>query len=576
MIDDEEGSVTSPAGRSRRPLQLGAFVYPSYPYRPLPDGVVEDGTRHDVVVVGAGMVGLTVAVDLARKGVRCVLIDDNDTVSAGSRSIAQARRTMEIWSRLGCAEPMRQKGISWSRGHTYHGKDTVLSFTVFPEGGSRFPSFTSLAQYYVEHFLVQRAENFANLEIRWRNRLTSIEAFANGARLTVETPDRTYRMHADWVVAADGAKSSVRTALDLPFRGDRLQDKFVIADVRCQANFPIERHYWFDPPFYDGNTVLRVPQSDSIWRIDWQIDPTADADQELTPDVVRERVTRILGGRTDFEVEWVSTYTSEHRLMDDFRHGRVLFAGDAAHQFSPFGGGRGGNSGIQDADNLTWKLAAVIHGRAPERLLDSYNAERRPIAARNLADSSKSTEFITPKSTHSLAFHDAMLNLAKVVPFAKSYVNTGRFAVWPVLETSPLSFPDTDGFPLSGRPGTPVLDCPLTAADGASAWLTDQVGDDFAVVIYGAPSADVATATERLSVRFPVRLVLIDATDTVVADGVLKDSDSALARLYGVTPGTTYLFRPDQHVLARWRKFDVGAVASAMRRGLAIDQEPLS
>jgi 3-(3-hydroxy-phenyl)propionate hydroxylase len=569
-VTDQRKDEQNPIRRGRRPLKLGNFVYPQYDYRPLADDEAQAVKRRPVVVVGAGMVGLTTAIDLARKGVRCVLIDDNDTVSAGSRSIAQARRTMEIWSRLGCAEPMREKGISWSRGHTHHRDDTVLSFTVFPEGGSRFPSFTSLAQYYVEHFLVERARTLDHLDIRWLNRLSGVRLNPDGVELTVETPDGTYRMQADWLVAADGAKSRVRSALGLAFEGDRLQDKFVIADVRCGADFPFERNYWFEPPFYDGNSVLRVPQSDSIWRIDWQIDPTADTDSELAPDLVRQRLERMLGEDTDFEIEWVSTYTSEHRLMDSFRHGRVFFAGDAAHQFSPFGGGRGGNSGIQDADNLAWKLAAVIQGRAAERLLDSYDAERRPIAERNLADSKKSTEFITPKSDHSWGFHDAVMNLAKVAPFAKSYVNTGRFAVWPVLENSPLSLPDSEGFADLARPGTPVLDCPLLSADGQPAWLADQIGDDFTVVTYGPTPAGGAALLSALSAAFPTRSISIGAAGASDEGHDFRDVDGAFARLYGAEPGTTYLFRPDQHVLARWRQFDSARIAVAVRRTLGL------
>jgi 3-(3-hydroxy-phenyl)propionate hydroxylase len=250
--------------------------------------------------------------------------------------------------------------------------------------------------------------------------------------------------------------------------------------------------------------------------------------------------------------------------MDDFRHGRVLFVGDAAHQFSPFGGGRGGNSGVQDADNLAWKLAAVVQGLANERLLDSYDAERRPIAVQNLADSSKSTEFITPKSAHSLALHDAVLGLAKVAPFAQRYVNTGRFAVWPVLETSPLSIGDRDAFEPTGRPGTPVLDCVLERANGDRTWLTEQVGDAFVLVVYGAEPAPTDLAA-GLSAIFPTRCVEIAARATTPRDVGLRDVEGDYARIYDAAPGTVYLFRPDQHVLARWRRFDAGAIETAIR-----------
>lgn len=549
----------TPAPRTRAPLKLGDFTYPRYPFRRPSELDLTDTRRVPVVVVGGGMVGLTLAIDLASKAVPVVLLDDNDTVSAGSRSIAQARRTMEIWSRLGCAEPMRKKGVTWSRGHTHYGPDTLLSFDVFPEGGSRFASFTSLAQYYVEHYLVERAADFPNLDLRWLNRVSAVDARADGVELTVETPDGTYRLLADWVVAADGAKSGTRAALGLDFPGDRLQDKFVIADVRSEVELPFERNFWFEPPFYEGNTVLRVPQADSIWRVDWQIDTETDVEKELAPETVDLRLKRIFGPDTAFKVEWVSTYTSEQRLMADFRHGRVFFVGDAAHQFSPFGGGRGGNSGVQDADNLGWKLAAVINGETDEALLESYSAERRPIAQRNLADSSLSTEFITPKSAHSRGLHDAVLALARTAPFAKRYVNTGRFAVWPVLEDSPLSVPDAEDFPETGRPGTPVLDCPLVDADGQGSWLTDLVGDGFTVLVYGAP--DALGEVEAL----PVRLVHVSEKQTPVPQAGFGDVAGAFARQYGAEPGTVYLFRPDQHVLARWRSPSPGAIAEAIR-----------
>lgn len=515
------------------------------------------------------MVGLTLALDLARRGVQCVLLDDNDTVSAGSRSTAQARRTMEIWSRLGCAAPMEQKGIPWSVGHIHYKTNKVQSFEVFPEGGSRFPSFISLAQFYVEYYLVEAARQIPNLDIRWLNRVVAVKADKDAVELLIETPDGTYRISADWVVAADGAKSTVRGSLGLPFPGDRLLDKFVIADIRCNADFPFERNFWFDPPFCEGNTVLRVPQSDSIWRFDWQIDPHGDSTHELSPEVINARLRRILGSKVDFSVEWISTYTSEHRLMDSFRHGRVFFAGDAAHQFSPFGGGRGGNSGVQDADNLGWKLAAVVQGKAGQQLLDSYSAERRPIAKNNIRDSSKSTAFITPKNDHAKVLHEAVLSLAAVAPFAKKFVNTGRFSVWPVLDASPLSVPDADAFDRSARPGSPVFDCALADSAGQRVWLTNHVGDDFTLVVYGGDVAEAASVVRRLSDIFPSRLVHILPQQETVTDAAFGDVDGAFARQYDARPGTVYLFRPDQHVLGRWRTLDAPATERAVRACLA-------
>ena len=181
-------------------------------------------------------------------------------------------------------------------------------------------------------------------------------------RLTVETPDGRYRLDADWVIAADGARSAVRDLLGLGFEGVTFEEKFLIADVCMAADFPTERRFWFDPPFHSGQSALMHRQPDNVWRIDLQLGPDADVAEEQRPERVLPRLKRALGDR-DFELEWVSIYRFNCRRLDRFVHGRVIFAGDSAHQVSPFGA-RGGNSGVQDAENLAWKLAAVLQGRA--------------------------------------------------------------------------------------------------------------------------------------------------------------------------------------------------------------------
>ena len=318
--------------------------------------------RRPVVVVGAGPVGLAASIDLALRGVPVVLIDDADHIGAGSRGICWSKRTLEIFDRLGVGEKLVAQGVTWKLGKVFHGDELVFAFDLLPEDGHKMPAFINLQQYHVEKALVDRATELDLVDLRWKNRLIAVEPRNDHVLLTIDTPDGPYKLEADWLIAADGARSSTRDLLGLTFSGVTFEDKFLIADIRMAADLPTERRFWFDPPFHSGQSALMHRQPDNIWRIDLQLGPDADAAEEQQPERVTARLKRMLGDRP-FELEWISVYRFNCRRLDRFVHGRVVFVGDAAHQVSPFGA-RGANSGIQDAENLAWKLAAVIKGEA--------------------------------------------------------------------------------------------------------------------------------------------------------------------------------------------------------------------
>ena len=410
-------------------------------YRRSPDQDSPSAARHPVIVVGAGPVGLCAAIDLAQRGVPVLLLDDADRIGEGSRGICYAKRTLEILDRLGVAEPCLEKGVTWKLGKVFQRDELLYAFDLLPEDGHKMPAFINLQQYYLEHALVERAAQLPNLDIRWRNKVIAIERRDDGATLTVETPEGSYDIEADWVVAADGARSSLRGMLGLAFQGEVFEDRFLIADVKMQGDFPPERWFWFDPPFHEGRSALLHKQPDDVWRIDLQLGSDADAKAEQTPERVIPRLRQMLG-HDDFSLEWVSVYTFQCRRLERFVHGRVIFAGDAAHQVSPFGA-RGANSGIQDAENLAWKLALVVKGEASESLLDTYDLERSAAADENIGHSTRSTDFIAPRSAQELRFRDATLSLARHAPFAKRMVNSGRLSM-PSTYESPLSTPDAD------------------------------------------------------------------------------------------------------------------------------------
>jgi len=476
-----------------------------------------------IVIVGAGLVGLTAALDLARHGLRSVVLDDDDTVSVGSRAICFAKRTLEIYGRLGLGARFLDKGITWNTGRVFHRDREAYSFNLLPEEGHEYPAFVNLQQYYAEAWLVEACEASGLVDLRWRNAVTGID----GTRLSVNTPAGDYTQHADWILACDGARSFIRRALNLPFEGQVFRDRFLIADVRMNAPFPTERWFWFDPPFHPGQSVLLHKQPDDIWRIDFQLGWDADPEAEKDPARVRARVAAMLGD-VPFALEWVSIYTFRCRRMESFRHGRVFFLGDAAHQVSPFGA-RGGNGGVQDADNLCWKLAAVLQGLAPEALLDSYDAERIPAADENILNSTRSTDFITPKNDAARAYRDAVLELSAQHEFARPLVNSGRLSR-----------------PYQGY-GMPAPDAPVLRG-GAPDWLLRHLGQDFCVLSRG----DAPATTLR----------------AVTLGSDVEDHSGLAAARYGLAPGDAVLIRPDQHIAARFRATDAAAIRAAHAQAL--------
>ncbi|KAA6129314.1 FAD-dependent monooxygenase [Cupriavidus cauae] len=582
-----------------------------------------------VVVIGAGPVGLATAIDLAQQQVPVVLLDDDCTLASGSRAICFAKRTLEIFDRLGCGERLVDKGVRWHVGRVFFDQEQVYSFDLLPESGHHRPAFINLQQYYVEGYLVDRAGELPGLELRWRHRVSGLRQEADRVVLTVSTPEGDYTMAARYVVVADGARSPVRQLMGLQSQGRTFRDRFLIADVRMAAGFPAERWFWFDPPFNRNQSVLLHRQPDNIWRIDFQLGWDADPEQERQPERVLPRLRALLGPDAQFELEWVSVYTFSCQRMERFRHGRVLFAGDAAHRVSPFGA-RGANSGVQDAENLAWKLRLVLAGLAPDALLDTYASEREYAADENILHSTRSTDFITPKSATSRVFRDAVLRLARQHPFARQLVNSGRLSTPTVLTPSPLNTPDTAAFGGAMVPGAVCADAPVrvmgeegqgTARQGNEArgegWLLPHLGSDFTALVFAdarglLPAA--CAALEQLSAApVPVKVVCVmpptpstpstqptptcspTSSPTLMATPtstptptptptstptptptlprgavILEDIDGLAARRYDGQPGTCYLLRPDQHVCARWRQAEHDALLTALRRALGM------
>lgn len=528
-----------------------------FAYQRSPDQDAPQPAQHPVVVVGAGPVGLSLAIDLAQRGQRVVVLDNDCKLSTGSRAICFAKRTLEIWDRLGVGQRMVDKGVSWNVGKVFFHDAPLYEFNLLPEEGHERPAFINLQQYYAEAYLVERALQLPNIELRWHNKVTGVAPHDAGAVLTITTPGGDYRIDAQWVAACDGSRSPVRQLMGLESKGRIFQDRFLIADVKMagSADFPTERWFWFDPPFHPNQSVLLHRQPDNVWRIDFQLGWNADPEEEKKPENILPRVRALLGPDAQFELEWASVYTFACLRMDRFVHGRVVFAGDSAHGVSPFGA-RGANSGVQDAENLAWKLDWVLRGRAGAELLATYGPEREYAADENIANSTRATDFITPKSEISRLFRDAALELAREHPFARRMVNSGRLSVPATLYGSSLNTPDGDTFAGTQVPGAVLLDAPVQHG-GRSGWLLRTLGPDFTLLVFGKAPAWAHALPQ-------VKLLQV-GSDVVDAQGLLTQRLDA-------RPGTAYLVRPDQHVCARWRSLDEAAVHAALATATASRQ----
>jgi 3-(3-hydroxy-phenyl)propionate hydroxylase len=532
-------------------LQPQTKTFAQFTYVRSPDQAVATPVRHPVVIVGAGPVGLSLAIDLAQRGVRSVVLDDSDRIGDGSRAICFAKKTLEIFDRLGMAAPALAKGVEWQVGKVFQGRDLVYQFDLLPEAGHKMPAFINLQQYYVEKFLVDRALATGMVDIRWRNRVCGLAPAADSAMIEIETPDGRYKIAADWAIACDGARSPVRGILGLEFKGEQFDEQFLIADVKMTADFPVERWFWFEPPFHSGQSALLHKQPDDIWRIDLQLSPDADAEHEKCAEVVRPRIEAMLG-HTNFELEWVSVYRFQCRRIDQFVHDRVVFAGDAAHQVSPFGA-RGANSGIQDAENLAWKLADVISGEAPVSLIATYHDERSAAADENIRHSTRSTDFIAPHSGAELTLRNAALALARTTAFAKRMINSGRLSVASHYDTSPLSTPDADSWRGGLRPGSPLIDVPLELSqDGRRLYLSELAQHGWLLLTAGA------------TVRLDLPKAIWHAE--ISPHGDYTDVQQLMSARYDLTPGAGYLIRPDGHVAARFRHVTEQGVRAALQK----------
>jgi 3-(3-hydroxy-phenyl)propionate hydroxylase len=536
------------------------FPYQHHQAR-LPAGLQPDrleAKRHKVVIAGGGPCGLALALGLANHGIPVTVLEADATVCTGSRAGAFTRRTLEILEQLSVIDAVLPSGLTWSVGRTYLGDREVFSFTMPDDANQKYPPALSHLQNFIEQCMVERAEAMPDLiDIRWQSQVANLESFAGGAHVEVQTPADSYELDTDWLVACDGGRSTVRQLLGLSMQGKRHEGRYLIIDIRIDTTgLPAGRRCWFDPPSKPGGTLLLYKKPNGMLRFDYQLNEDEDEDEACKPEVVFRQIDthlRMLGIDRPWEPVWMSLYRASALTLESYRHGRVLFAGDAAH-LVPIFGVRGMNSSVEDAHNLAWKLAYVIKGTAADHLLDSYSTERVYAARENHRYASKSAEFMAPPSKSFRLMRDAVLSLAERHPQFASLINPRQHAAIPLIH-SPLNVPDAEDLPFTAgpAPGEILRECPLEWR-GATGHLTDLIGAHFTALCFseqGDLPIELTQALAHAAAYAPLVARVIACAPPTGTD-IAYDHTSRLFPLYGAQAGSVYLVRPDGHVLARW------------------------
>ena len=507
-------------------------------------------TDTQVVVVGGGPVAMSAALLLAELGIESVMLEakpGRDPV--GSKALCMQRDVLDILDRVGVAEPLVAEGVTWNLGRTYYREHELFQIT-FPEiGQAHYPPFVNIGQDRTELWLESAVERHTSTEIRYGHDVVAISQGPDGVEVTAHTEADPVTVSGDFLVAADGARSVSRLLLDVDFGGSSFDDQFLICDIKAQLPFENERRFFFDPEWNPGRQVLIHPQAGSVWRIDWQVPPDFDLAAEQATGGLDARIRRIVGDQP-YEIVWMSVYRFHQRVADRFAVGRCFLAGDAAHLMAPFGA-RGLNSGIQDAENLAWKLAYVLNGWSPESLLGTYDTERRAAALENLRVTGATMEFLVPGTPAQWTRRRRVLERAVTDEDAKLLVDSGRLAEPYSYSDSPLTTPPAPSpEPAAIVPGDLCPDVRLTS----TTWLRQKFGRG--VVVLATPGTSVPP---------------FDASGPVATyDLGALDGDAIIARSIG-GDAAAVVVRPDGHIAAVVA--DASEVATAAARAVGTNRD---
>lgn len=552
-----------------------SIYYPYQVFQPWLASAHPPQQRQQVVVVGAGPAGMVTALELARHGVPSVVLSAELQLSQGSRAICFTRRSMEILQQVGVAGRMTACGLPWRFGNSYYRGQRVFRMEAPHDDDDRFFPIINVQQQFLEEYLHEACVAHPLIDFRWGNKVTAVVQKDSHAQLEVDTPQGPYRLESDWVVAADGGRSGIRSAMNLQMEGASYEGFFVIADIRIDLPFPTERLAFFDPEWNPGNTILMHREPHGIWRVDYQLPPGETPEEALRPESLKARIDAQLAmighAGTPWEMDWSSVYSARTLTLPEFVHGRVIFTGDAAHLL-PIFGVRGANTAFQDAQSLGWHLAFVAKGLAGQALLANHSAERVGAAREIIAESGKSTRFMAPPSRGFRLLRDAVLSLSLTQAFVRPLYHW-RTSRPHEYSHSMLNSSNDDNALFQAGPahGAPPQNVRLDEDD----YLLDHLGGGFDLLYFTHAEAlpdDVLGVVRAARARgLPLKVTAVGATQPVAgADQTLPDAQGRLRARYGVpaTQGAAYLLRPDQHICARWLALDGARLQAALAQAL--------
>ena len=538
------------------------------PWLPTEHGAQE---KKKVVIVGAGPAGMVTALELARHGVASVVLASELQFSQGSRAIVFTRRSMEILQQVGVAHRITENGLPWRCGNSFYRGQRVFRMETPLNPDDRFFPMINIQQQYLEEYLHDACAANPLIDFRWGNKLAHAEQLAGSVTAHVDTSAGSYQLETEWLVAADGGRSEIRSAMNLKLEGASYESIFVIADIRIDLPYPTERLAFFDPDWNRGNTILMHKEPQGIWRVDYQLPPGESPEEALRPESLQERIDaqlKMIGFEgTPWEMDWSSVYSARTLTLPKYVHDRIVFTGDAAHLL-PIFGVRGANTAFQDAQSLGWHLAYVVKGNAPERLMQNHSDERVGAAREIIAEAGKSTRFMAPPSRGFRLLRDAVLSLSLTEEFVRPLYHW-RTSRPHEYKHSALNSLSDDNSQFTGGPalGAPPQNVQLQTDD----FLLDHLGGEFDLVYVAQnqsiPKNLLQAIDQAKSNGCPLKLLAItqENVDVTGADKTLFDPQQRFQLLYAVSAGGAYLFRPDQHVCARWLHLDATRLLSSLQ-----------
>lgn len=530
--------------------------------------------RHKVVIAGSGPAGMVVALELARHGVASVIVTSELQVSQGSRAIVFTRRSMEILQQVGVAERMTENGLPWRFGNSYYRGERVFRLEAPHDPDDRFFPMLNIQQQFMEEYLLDACNASDLIDFRWGNLVTQVAQMDGFAKVSLDTPEGPYTLETDWLVAADGGRSGIRSAMNLQMEGASYEGFFVIADIKIDLPLPTERLAYFDPDWNRGNTILMHREPHGIWRVDYQLPEGETPEEALKPESLKARIDAQLAmighAGASWEMDWSSVYSARTLTLPNFVHGSVIFTGDAAHLL-PIFGVRGANTAFQDAQSLGWQLAFVVKGLTSQKLLANHSAERVGAAREIIQEAGKSTRFMAPPKGGFQLLRDAVLSLSLTQAFVRPLYHWRTSRPHAYTHSMLNSLGDDNALFTAGpEHGAPPQNIRL----GTDDFLLDHLGGGFDLLYFteaqAVPAGLLEVVAQARAKGVPMRVIAVGSCPSVAgADETLADAQGHFRRRYGVqASGAAYLLRPDQHVCARWLTLDATRLQAALATAL--------